>query len=78
MEPYQWYWHGMSFMWMFPFFFFLAIVVCVMFVFRGPWSMWRGGDDRRGQSPREILDRRLASGEITKDQYEDLKRTLGV
>lgn len=78
MQPYEWWWHGMGFMWMFPLFFFLAIIVCVLFIFRGPWSTWRGDHGRHGSSPREILDRRLASGEITKEQYEDLKRTLGV
>lgn len=79
MEPYQWWWHGMGFMWIFPFFFFfVAIIVCLLFIFRGPWGMWGRGDNRGGQSPREILDRRLASGEITKEQYEDLKRTLGM
>lgn len=30
------------------------------------------------EGPREILDRRLASGEIDLDTYEKLRRTLGV
>ena len=29
------------------------------------------------ESPREILDRRLASGELTAEQYEQLRETLG-
>jgi putative membrane protein len=29
-------------------------------------------------SPREILDRRYAAGEITKDQHEQTKRDLGI
>jgi len=29
-----------------------------------------------GETPAEILKRRYASGEITTDQYEDMKRTL--
>lgn len=29
-----------------------------------------------GESPREILDRRLASGELTVEQYEQLRETL--
>jgi hypothetical protein len=30
-----------------------------------------------GPSAREILDRRYASGEITRDQYEQIKHDLG-
>ena len=29
------------------------------------------------ESPREILDRRLASGQLTADRYEQLRATLG-
>ena len=31
-----------------------------------------------GESPRSILDRRLASGEITADQYKETKGHLGI
>jgi uncharacterized membrane protein len=38
----------------------------------------RGGSvTATGESAREILDRRLASGEITVDQYQRLRETLG-
>ncbi|MBI4278120.1 MAG: SHOCT domain-containing protein [Armatimonadetes bacterium] len=33
--------------------------------------------EARPDQPLEILKRRLASGEITKEQYEDLKHALG-
>jgi putative membrane protein len=40
----------------------------------------RGGRDSSpnatGESPREILDRRLASGELTVEQYEQLREAL--
>lgn len=32
--------------------------------------------DRRSQSPREILDRRLAAGEIDLDQYERAREAM--
>ena len=32
---------------------------------------------RSGTSAREILDRRYASGEITRDQYEQMKQDIG-
>jgi len=78
MDPYQWWWHGMGFMgvmWIFPL---LFLIVMVVFLFRGPPWMWhRHGDGSQRETPREVLDRRFANGEITKEQYEDMKRTLG-
>ena len=77
MEPYQWWWHGVGFMWMFPFFFLIVLVLCVVLFARGPW--WFGRDhDHSGHrdTAREILDRRFANGELTKEQYEEMKRTL--
>lgn len=75
MEPYQWWWwHGMGFMWVFPL---LFLIVMVVFLLRGPW--WLGGGHGRGglrETAREILDRRFANGEITKEQYEEMKRSL--
>ncbi len=45
------------------------------------WSVTRvaGGREERGeqsQSPIDIVERRLARGEISKDEFEDLKRAL--
>ncbi|MHB1567942.1 MAG: SHOCT domain-containing protein [Solirubrobacteraceae bacterium] len=38
----------------------------------------RGGSaPTTGESAREILDRRLASGELTVEQYEQLREALG-
>jgi uncharacterized membrane protein len=37
-----------------------------------------GGRDASGASPGEILDRRLASGEITVDQYDQLREKLAI
>ncbi len=71
---YQWWWHGMGFMWVFPLLFMvvMAIVFC-----GGMWRMGRGHGSRgHANTPREILDRRLAAGEITEDQYEQIKRVL--
>lgn len=75
MEPYHWWWPMWGFMWIFPLLFFIILLV---FLFRGPGWLWRarGGWDDKRESPREILDRRYASGEITKEQYEEMRRTL--
>lgn len=75
MYPSYWWGPGFGLMWIFPL---LFLIVMIVFLFRGgPGRFWRGDsrDDRR-ESPREILDRRYASGEITKEQYEEMKRTL--
>ncbi len=36
-----------------------------------------GGSHADHETAREILDRRYASGQITKDQYEEMKQDLG-
>ena len=77
MEPTLWWGHGFGFMWLVPLIFF---VVCVFFM-RGMFS--RGGcgmhDDktRHKDSAREILDKRFTRGEITKEEYEEMKQSLG-
>lgn len=48
-----------------------------------PWQGWGPSDGPRarmgtGETPRQILDRRYASGELTKEQYEQMKRDLGL
>jgi len=58
---------------------FMIGMMFMMFRIGGCMSMFRGprtgrGDER--ETPRQILDRRFASGEIAKDQYETLKRAL--
>jgi putative membrane protein len=37
----------------------------------------RSASARPGESAREILDRRLAAGELTVEQYKQLRETLG-
>jgi uncharacterized membrane protein len=37
-----------------------------------------GHHQHYGESPRSILDRRLANGEITADQYKEAKGHLGI
>jgi putative membrane protein len=77
MEPYQWWWgHGMGFMWIFPI---LFLIVMAVFLLRGPWCWMGRGHAHSGQheNARDILDRRFTSGEIPKEQYEEMKRALG-
>lgn len=69
---------GMGWMWIFPFlFFFFMIAMMVSFWRRGlraPWCGMMGGHSH--ETPKQILDRRYASGEVTKEQYEEIKHNL--
>jgi putative membrane protein len=64
-------------MWIFPLIF---IVVMLIFLFRwGDWPMGRGhgrGRRDRDESAREILDRRYARGEISREEYQQMKKDL--
>ena len=79
MEPYYWGPHFFGWMWIFPVIFLIVCLVFLFaFLFRGPGG-WGGAWHRRdeAESARDILDKRYARGEITKDQYEEMKRALG-
>jgi len=63
--------------WIFPLFCMLFMAI-MMFACGGMWLRFghrtRSGDRR--ETAREILERRYASGEIAKDQYEAVRRDL--
>lgn len=63
-------------MWIFPLVF---LVVIMIFLFgRGGRTMCGGREMRdRSDSAKEILDRRYASGEISEDEYQRMKKNLG-
>ena len=78
MNSWPWCGPGMGWMWIFPFLFFLLMIaIMVSFWRRGvrlPWCGMMGSHIH--ESPRQILDRRYAGGEITKEQYDEMKRNL--
>ena len=70
-----------SYWWIFP----IVIMVLCFFMMRGRrWPMICGFDTRDidnhhtgiSNSALDILDRRYASSEINKEEYEEIKRTL--
>jgi putative membrane protein len=84
MEPHMWWEGGFRWMWIFPFTFMVLMMLfmglCVFWFFRrsgcpmcGWWNTPRTKDL---EAPRQILDRRYASGEITKEQYEGIMQDL--
>lgn len=71
---YDW---GHGAMWIVWLLILIGVIAFFGAAFRGPW--WGGRSDGEGGRPpsaREILDQRFARGELTKEQYEDMKRTL--
>ena len=62
--------YGGVFMWLL---FLLLIGVVIYFVVRGEKWMKRGGSD---ETPLDILKKRYARGEITRQEYEAMKKDL--
>ncbi|MFQ6040608.1 MAG: SHOCT domain-containing protein [Candidatus Poribacteria bacterium] len=59
------------------FVFWIAVIVGIVFLVKWIVDQSRT-DQRRDESPLEILKRRYASGEITKEEFEEKKRDLGL
>ncbi len=78
MDPTSWWGHGFGFMWLIPLFFFVVFIFFMrgMFGRSSPGCGSHGGNAKHQESAREILDKRFAKGEITKHEYEEMKRTL--
>ncbi len=78
--PYEPYWWGP--MWFFPIVMpvvmVVALVLCLYFFFsRGaPRPPWEPGSGREPETALDILKKRYAKGELTKEQFEQMKRDL--
>lgn len=77
--------YGMTWMWLFPVLFlaglafFFAVFVRAAggpFCGRPPENDGRSRPGIPGESPKEILDRRYAKGEITREQYLEMRKDL--
>ena len=59
--------------------FFILIIIGVIFLI--VWivkkATYSGNEAKTGSSTLEVLKERYAKGEITKEQYEDVKKDLG-
>ena len=64
----------MGLMWILPL---LFLIVVVALVVRSPWRSRGERGETRGETARDWLERRNASGEITEEQVEGMSRTLG-
>jgi putative membrane protein len=75
-----WGWHHFGWMWILPLGFFVICVVGVLGVlFRYPgWHVRLWTKEQSEEILKHILDRRYAEGEITKEEYGEMKRVLKV
>lgn len=77
--PYPWPWWGF-----FPWFPFVGIWIFFGFLFffgifrwgAGPWSAYSGWDRRNADGSSAILRERYARGEITREQFDEMRRDL--
>ncbi len=72
-------WNWFPWMMIFPLIFLTFLIVMLIFMFRGGGPMCGGHNHRmypKEESPREILDRRYARGEINQDEYQRMKKEL--
>jgi len=79
MGPGYWGGEGFTFMWIIPLLFFVVFLFFMRGMFgRGSMGCGSHGDSTtHKESAREILDKRFAKGEISKDEYEEMKKALG-
>lgn len=79
-QPWMWHWGGM---WIFPMIMFVVMIIFIFLIFgsrgwRPPW--WEpGGHNKQGgetESALEILKKRYAKGEITKEEFEQMKKDI--
>ena len=65
---------GIGSIWMFPFFPIIILVVILYFVSGRNYGCLSGPNS--GDSVLEILKKRYAKGEITKNEFEEMKKEL--
>ena len=78
--PWMWHWGGM---WLFPMIMFGVMIIFFFLFFRRggcrpPW--WNPGEHHREDgntdTALEILKKRYVKGEITKDEFEQMKKVI--
>lgn len=78
MGPGYWGEQGFTFMWIIPLLFFVVFLFFMRGMF-GQSNSTRHGDgsnSTQSESAREILDKRFAKGEVSKDEYKEMKKVL--
>ncbi|MBM4301544.1 MAG: SHOCT domain-containing protein [Deltaproteobacteria bacterium] len=62
-----------------PIFWIVMIGLCLYFIFGrgGAKKPWEPGRSPEGETALDILKKRYAKGEISKDEFEQMKRDIG-
>lgn len=73
----MWSGHGMGW-WMFPFGIIIVIlIICFLLLGkRGSKSSWCGSGQEDAETPLDILKKRYAKGEISKEEFEQMKQDV--
>ncbi len=73
MYPYSdhMWWGGM---WIFPLLFFIILILVPLFLWQRGYSFKPPEDN--SETPLEILKKRYARGELSKDQFDQMKRDI--
>jgi putative membrane protein len=70
-------WNGGGWLWMpFMMIFAAVVIVAVVFLLVRPFYENRTGSNHLTESPLDIAKRRYAAGEITAEEYENIKRNI--
>jgi putative membrane protein len=78
MGPWMWWGHGTGW-WIFPLIMIVGMIIMFFLFFgrRGGRSSWCGfGDQKDTETPLDILKKRYAKGEITKEEFDRIKKDL--
>ena len=77
-HDYFWQWHLWVFPMFMPVFWIVMIGLCLYFIFgrRGAQKPWEPGRSFEGETALDILKKRYAKGEITKEEFEQMKRDI--
>ena len=78
MGPWMWWGHGTGW-WIFPLIMIVGMIIMFFLFFgrRGGRSSWCGfGDQKDTETPLDILKKRYAKGEISKEEFDRIKKDL--
>jgi putative membrane protein len=73
-----WSWHVWMFPMFMPIFWIIMLGLCLYFIFgrSGAKRPWPPGPGPESETALDILKKRYAKGEITKDEFEQMKRDI--